>query len=133
MTSHPSDRPEILVNAKGLLKTVGTQTVKLEVNRLDPYREFELGWAHLLKLPDTLCDVCLQVGTWIGLGAFSVSILSILEFPTLLTVPLGVLGGAFLLIGLAASRRNSLNAVPFVYRLVLVSLGVLFATMGVSQ
>jgi hypothetical protein len=123
-TDQPSDRPQILLDASDLFGRKTTQKVSPDVNRQSPYDEFSLGWAELLRLPDTVCDLLLQIGVWFGYGAFTTTAIALLEFPAVLTYPIALVSGGFLLTGAIAAQRNQLNAFPFFYRLALIASGI---------
>jgi hypothetical protein len=128
----PSDRPQILLDATDLFGRKSTQKVSPEVNRQNPHDEFRIGWDKLLALPDTTYDALLQVGVWVGLGAFTPTILGALSFPTVLTYPILLVSGSLLIVGAVAARRNLFNAFPLLYRVALLATGVAIAMYAPS-
>jgi hypothetical protein len=130
MPNQSTDQPKILIETADGFGGKRVQSTTVDTNRHDPFTEFALGWAELLRLPDTLYDLVLQCGCWLGLGSFSAIALVALDFPALLTYPAALVSVALLIVGGMAAKRNLLNAFPLVYRCALALTGATLALWG---
>jgi hypothetical protein len=127
MPSQPTDQPKILIETADGFGGKRVQSTTLDTNRQTPDIEFALGWAELLRMPDSFCDVLLQVGVWAGIGAFTPCVLAALSFPALITYPVALVAAALLIVGGLAAKRNLQHALPLVYRIALIAVGVAIA------